>query len=397
MLFLRLWNYIRGYVIIFVEGYFLEKFINMCIHRQIFLWDIKKQNNSAMLLKVSIKGFKLLRPIARKTRCRVRITKKRGLPFVINRYRRRKTFAVGAIVCIILLYVLTSFVWVVEIEGYETIDVQVLTDKLESLGVKPGVLKYGIDTDKVVNEMMLSIRELAWIGITVKGTKVKVSVEEAIKPPELIPKDVPCDIVAAKDGIIKTIIAKNGREMVKPGDTVVKGQLLISGEIPNKNDPTKTRLVHAIGMVNARTWYEERCKVNTVLIEKERTGTVETNYSLVLLTKQIDLFHKDVDFEDYEKVEVRKGISLGEDFVLPFGIIIQKFHEVRKVEREISLEEAKQLAASSAHKDVLARIPSTAQIVDTRTEFKQNEDGTIEAVVIVECIEDIGVTRKIGG
>lgn len=42
-MFLRLWNYIKGYVIIFVEGYFLEKFVNICTRRQIFLWDIKKK------------------------------------------------------------------------------------------------------------------------------------------------------------------------------------------------------------------------------------------------------------------------------------------------------------------------------------------------------------------
>jgi len=91
-LIFRLWNYIRGYVIIFVEGYFLEKFVNICTRRQILLWDIQRDRNSKMTLKVSIRGFKMLKPVAKKTGCRVKILEKRGLPFLLNRYRTGKLF-----------------------------------------------------------------------------------------------------------------------------------------------------------------------------------------------------------------------------------------------------------------------------------------------------------------
>lgn len=85
MLLIRLWNYIRGYVIILVEGYFLERFINICTYRQLFLWDIKRRSDFEMTLKISIKGFKTLRPISRKAQCRVRIIKKKAYPlFLIN-------------------------------------------------------------------------------------------------------------------------------------------------------------------------------------------------------------------------------------------------------------------------------------------------------------------------
>jgi len=85
MLILRLWNYIRGYVIIIVKGYFLEKFINICTRRQILLWDIKMRGSGVMTLKISISGFKMLQPIARKTNCSVRIMHKRGLPIIFSR------------------------------------------------------------------------------------------------------------------------------------------------------------------------------------------------------------------------------------------------------------------------------------------------------------------------
>ena len=86
MLLMRLWNYLRGYVIIVVEGYFLEKFINMCTHRQIYLWDVKASGNCVMTLKASIKGFKRMPwqerqigPGEMPCKC-----------VIINRYRKRK-------------------------------------------------------------------------------------------------------------------------------------------------------------------------------------------------------------------------------------------------------------------------------------------------------------------
>lgn len=397
MLLLRLWNYIRGYVIILVEGYFLEKFINICAHRQIFLWDIRRQKNCIMSLKVSIRGFKMLRPVAKKTNCRVRIVKKRGLPFIFNKYKGRKFFVSGAVIFILLVYTLTSFIWVVEITGNKKLDTQYIMDKLASFGVKPGVLKYKVNTDKVVNDMMLDMGELGWISVLVKGTKVKVQIVERKTPPELVPSDEPCNIVAKKDGIIKSTIVKDGQEMVKTGDTVVKGQMLVSGAIPVKGEEGKMRLVHAIGSIKARTWYEEKCPVILRTIEKIRTGKTSNNYSLLIFSKKFNIFNGKINFENYDKVEIRKRVSIGEDLVLPLGLLIDKYYENSLTEKETDIEDAKQVAANKAYSEIMERLPQDAEIVKTDLNFIQNGDEELFSVVTVECIEEIGVTQKIGG
>jgi len=397
MLLLRLWNYIRGYVIILVEGYFLEKFINICAHRQIYLWDIRRQKSGVMALKVSIKGFKMIRPVARKAGCRVRIARKRGLPFVFNKYRRRKTFVIGAVFFILIFYVMTSFIWAIEITGNKNLETEYLAEKLASMGIRPGALKFNINTEKIVNDMMLDIEELSWISVTVKGTKVKVQLVEKTKPPELVHKDEPCNIVALKDGVVKSIIVKDGQEMVKVGDTVTKGQVLISGEVKIKNEENRTRLVHAIGSVKARTWYEEKCPVVTKVTEKVRTGREKNNYSLVIFAKRINLFHGEVGFENYDKIEIKRRLAIGDDLVLPFEYIIDKYYENNLVDKEIDIEEAKKTAADNAYKRALEEIPEDAEKVKTYLNFAEERDGQLVAKVTVECIEEIGVTEKIGG
>ncbi len=397
MLLLRLWNYVRGYVIIVVEGYFLEKFMNICTHRQILLWDIQRHKNCTLTMKVTIKGFKLLRVVARKSKCRVRIVRKKGLPFLFNRYRRRKAFAAGAFLFVGLVYLMTSFIWSVEIAGNEELETTYVESILASHGIKPGVLKYGIDTKKTVSDMMLDMERLSWISIDVKGTKVKVQLRERIIPPVVVPKDEPCNIVATKDGIIKQSVVADGIEAAAPGDTVKKGDILISGKIPFKNEKDKFRLVHAMGTVKARTWYEEEYPVEQEVIEKVKTGNEYVDYSVVLFTKIFDLFHRKDRYENYESVEKKRKLSVGEDLVFPFELVERKYVELTLQTRKISEEDARRTAEENALKLIMEQKPESAEIVKTDVKYKEDELEGIKAVVTMECIEEIGVTEAIGG
>ena len=78
-------NYILGYVNILVEGYFVEKFINICNKQKIFLWNLKRSKTTIIYTNVSIKDFKKLKPIAQKTKCKIKKKKKKGLPFIFNK------------------------------------------------------------------------------------------------------------------------------------------------------------------------------------------------------------------------------------------------------------------------------------------------------------------------
>lgn len=394
---LRLWNYIKGYVIIFVEGYFLEKFVNICTRRQIFLWDVKKRKNSAMSMKISIKGFRMLRPVAKKTGCRVRIMGKRGFPFVLYRYKRRKTFIAGAMLFVFLFYFMSSFVWSIEVDGNEKLATETIMDRVYQLGVKPGVLKYRINPHDVASQLMFDINELSWVSVVIKGTKLKIEVSEGVEKPKLVKKDSPCDIVAVRDGVVKSIFVKSGLEAVKVGETVKKDQVLISGVVPVKNQENNPRILHAIGDVIARTWYDARVPVETKVLEKIRTGRKKDNISLVFFSKKFDLFHRISPFGDYDLVNIEKSLSIGEDLVLPFGMVIGRYYENNTFEKEITFDEAKKTAAGNAYKKASENVPKDAQIVEINESFVEKDNGQIIAEVIIECLENIGYEREIGG
>lgn len=396
MLLMRLWNYLRGYVIIVVEGYFLEKFINMCTHRQIYLWDVKASGNCVMTLKASIKGFKRMRPVARKTRCRVRVKCRVGVPFIINRYRKRKALFMGALIFIGMVYTLTSFIWTVEVSGNKSIPTEVILSKLAACGVKPGRLKYGLNIDRIVNDIVISTDEIGWMGLSLSGTKAKVEIVERLKAPKIIDRDKPCDIVAEKDGVIKAMIVESGSPAVKVGDTVTKGQLLVSGTIKGKYEDQQPRKVHSLAVITARTWYEINREVRQEITTKARTGKRKNSVAFIFMNRRFNLpFIKGVASDVFEKEEKVYGISLGGSIGTLLGIVHDTYHELRDEKVRLTPAEARKRAADEALKLLIEQIPLDAKIETRNVNFIDKGNGTVVANVIIECVEDIGVEREI--
>ena len=178
-----------GFVTIEVEGFFIERFINICINKNILLQDLSREMNTYIKVKILKSDFKEIRHIARKTKCKVKIKKKSGIPFVINKYRKRKIFAIAILVIAIFIFIMSKFIWNVEIIGNKNIPSEEIKLLIAEYGIKDGKLKKNINIEKVSNLIRLNRSDIAWLGITIKGTNAIIEVEETIEKPEIIDKD----------------------------------------------------------------------------------------------------------------------------------------------------------------------------------------------------------------
>jgi len=381
-----------GYVIIKIEGLSLEKFINLMVSKGIYIWDIDRINYTTLIAKVSIKGFKKLPSVVARVKCRVTILKKAGYPFFIYRLKKRKMLSVGVFVAFFIVYLLSSFIWTIEITGLERLNQKEVLYHLERLGLKEGTWKRGIKIDDIESNMIINVDDISWVGIEIKGTKAMVDIVEIVEPPEVLDKSIPCDIVAKKDGIIENIYALEGRELVDKGDTVKKGQVLITGIISG-NDRF-LRYVHSIGEVKARTWYEGKAQVSLNQRQTVRTGEVVERKYIKLGSKTLFLKNPDIPFKKYQKeVKIDSDLDLKEFFKLQ--VVTEYYHEILDKERRLSMEEAKKEAWELALKNARALIPQGLEIVDKNASYSMINEEKLEAVVTVEVIEDIGETRVI--
>lgn len=214
--------YLLGYATISVEGYFIERFINICISKNILLWNMKRKKSSFLFTNIAIKDFKKIRQIAKTTKCHVKIEKKRGLPFLLHKYKKRKMFF-GLLIAIMLIIIwLSNFVWNIEIIGDNNLPKEELLSELNEYGLRTGMLKNKVDTKEIINNIRLHRNDIAWIGIKMTGTNAIVEVVEADKKPDIINENEYCNIVSDKEGMVTKINVQNGTALVKVGDIVTK-------------------------------------------------------------------------------------------------------------------------------------------------------------------------------
>ena len=385
-------GYILGYLRINVEGYFIERFINNCLNNGIFLWKIKRTKSTNLVCNISISEFKKIKEILKKNRCKVKILKKKGLPFFINKYKKRKIFLVFLLIIFTIIITLSNFIWNINIEGLEKIDKSELMQVLNENGLYTGKSKIGLDTKEIINQIRLDRDDIAWIGIELKGTNAVVKVVEADSKPEIINEEEYCNIVATKDGVITKIKAQNGTPLVKEGDLVRKGTVLVAGWFEGKY--TGTRYVHANGEVQAKVWYTQTEKIYLKEQKKEETGEVENKYSVKINNFQIN-FNKTLSkFEKYDTIEETKKLKLFSNFYLPIEMVKTTYKEYKDTEIEYTLEEAKNIGIERAKEKLDAQIENTNNITDEQINVKENNDF-VEVEVIYEVEEDIGTKEKI--
>ncbi len=392
MYFRILLNYILGYINIEIEGFFIERFINTCISKNILLWNMKREKSSILHANVGIKDFKRIKHICKSTKCKAKISKKAGLPFLFNRYRKRKIFLILLVLILIIIIFSTNFIWNIEIISDGEISKEEIMSVLNDNGLTLGKPKNKLNTKNIIDSIRLQRSDIAWIGIKLDGTNAIVEVVSSSKKPDIINQEDYCNIVSDKEGIITKISAQNGTALVKEGDLVRNGTILIGGWLEGKF--TGTRYVHAIGDIEAKVWYSKREKIYLNKEVQEQTGNQEKKYSIRINNFQINLYKKLSKFEIYDTISTSKKLKLFSNFYLPFELTTKVNNELEIKQIEYTLEEAKQMGVNSISKELEELIQDSQNIVNKQINYYENE-GYVEVEVIYEVLEKIGTKEKI--
>lgn len=385
-------SFISGYIRIQLEGFFIERFINTCISKGIFLWNMKREKSTILKCNLSIKNFRTVAKIAKQTQCRIKITEKKGMPFIFNKYRKRKIFAIAFLLVISTVIYLSNFIWNIEIIGTEKINSQEIIDILNQEGLDIGKLKSKVNKQKIIDKLRLERADIAWVGIEINGTNAVVKIVEAEEKPEIINEDEYCNIVAKKAGTIVKVSAQNGVPAVQEGIEVQTGDILINGWIEGKY--TGIRYLHAEGEVLAKIKYSNKIKVYYNQMQSSQNGNKETKYSIKFNKFQINFYKTLSNFEKYDTIKANTKIKIFKDYYLPIEIIKNENFELEEHQISYSVEEAKQIGIQENEKILNERIGDNKTIIDKYININEYEDY-IEVEVVYEVLESIGAKEKI--
>lgn len=318
----------------------------------------------------------------------VRVRKAFGLRPRLRKLGKRRGLLTAALICAVLLGVSNLFVWRIEVQGNEQVPTGAVLRAMTQAGAGIGSFWPGFDSEQLRTDLLLQLEQVQWVGVNYRSGVVQVLVREAREPPELVDNDSPVHLQARCAGVISAISAKQGQPMVAVGDTVERGDRLISGAVPSTLGTTRT--VHALGTVEARTWRSITARQPAMVREKQYTGQKSLKISLILGTKRLNFYRDSSIFGDScDKIIKDYHLCAGGVFALPVRVVVQAC--VYRTERERTLDQQAQetLATEALMKQLKRQCGETGTVVTTEFASAHRPQGTT-MTLLAECVEEIG-------
>ena len=372
----RMVNALRGSVRLEVSGAFPERFLNLCAQRGIVFWNVEWLEATRLRLTVTRQGSGPARALGDKVLCTVVPAEQSGVPFFLGRFRRRYALLVGLALSLTAVCVLSQFVLTIEVEGNEAVSTAEILTELRRQGLRPGVYGPGLDEGTISSAALLGLPELAWMSVNLHGTRAEVLVREAVPAPEVDDEEQVGSIVAQ-------------------GDTVLAGEVLISGAVTldapqySELENLGQILVRAQGQVFARTWHTMTASIPLEAQVKSYTGEKASRWTLSILGHRIDFFGKSgISFPEYDKITDTWALTLPGGREMPLALSRETCRAYTLAAAPVDADAAERLLEERLLEALRARL-GDGEVVHTSFSSAQR-DGRLEVTLQAECTEEIG-------
>ena len=307
-----------------------------------------------------------------------------GLPVLLRGLLRRPGLLLGVLLGVALLVAARLFVWEVEITGNSEIPTEEVLEELSALGLSCGSFIPNVDGEEIALRLRRGDGRIAYASVNLTGTVASVQIREAVL--RKAPATAPADIMATRDGVVTMPLAFAGECLVREGDVVRAGQVLVSGVL--NSEKQGPRLCRAAGQILARTTHTYTVTVPFSYQEKCYNGQDGTELRLHFFGFEGNFFKTTGNTEGMCDIILNNYTwTMSDGRQVPLGITAAHHlgyeweSATRTAEKALTLARAEleaRLAADSAGRTVLERV----------TEMQADADGiTLRCTVV--CEEDI--------
>ena len=367
---LKLLLYRKGMLRISVTGESYDRFLNLCANHGIALWNLEYHGN-AYEMDISVQGFRMLRPLVKKSRTRVRIIRRQGLPFFLYRCRKKKIT-----------------------RGQSC-------RYLETVHIENGTRISVIDCKELAAMLRKQFDAFTWVAVKQEGTRLLIQVKESTDPEANVKNNekketeginsanLPTDLIADKNGVITSMITRKGVPMVSVGDTVKKGDLLVKGELEILDDSGEVsgyQYCASDADIFLKTSYEYREKIRLKRKEKHYSGKEKQKIGLRVGKWQMYLPGAGKKMQTFDTVTEMHPLCIFQNFYLPVSFEKQQFFEYTYETVTLTEEEASAMAEKDLY-DFLNKIQEKGvQIFENnvKIEFDTNYCIAKVSVILIE-------------
>ena len=393
-----------------VTGEETLRFVNLCRNNGIELRHLVRREN-AIQMEIDVENFKKLRPLVRKTHVKIHILNRHGPAFFFYRHKRRWWFLLGMTVFAGMIYILSLFVWQIDIDGNRKYTDALILQALAQMDVKTGCRKSEIDLQGIEEELRIMYNEITWVSASIAGTKLQIELREGdlkisgssgggqtgnvkrVENRENNPKtqngeseiDLPANLVSDEDAIITNLVVRRGTVAVRYGDEVKKGDVLIEGKVYIYNEDETLKKVDyltAEGDVSGK--YQELYEKHYQRKHEVRSNTGK-NYrelGVAIVGKSFclpvweNILKKQLEENTLSEVwSWKKQFRLTPTFYLPFALEYTEYVPYENVVEEYTDEVIKKIAEEELQKYLNELEKKGVQIISNSVTISLDADG----------------------
>ncbi len=359
-----------------VSGERPERFLNAAAAKGIYISEVRPVKGG-LRLRISRQAFEIMSE-SLPDGLTLTAVNEHGAAGILRRLKGRYILFGGAVLAGAALFVFSRFIWRVDISGGTEPLQKEVAAFLEEKGVGPGTVKSEIDQNALKHEAILSIDDLMWLWVDLRGTTAHVRVAARSLPPEHL-SDEPANVIARETGVVEEMTVLEGRASANEGQTVEKGSVLITGAI--ESERTETMFRHARGSVIARVWREKTVHIPKKTEKRTKTGEVRKIRSIKIKKFIVNFsINSSILYPKYDRIRTRYKLRF-----LPVEFITDEYAEVTAQTVETDIEQAAAEAREAFEKEIAE---SGAQLQGM--DVKQTDMGDeIKLSMTAECLTDI--------
>ena len=255
----------------------VNRFINKCISNKIYLSNISYIDNNKITCIINLDDYKKIKRLNYYSK--IKIVSYVGINKVKEMIKNNIFYIIIFILAFILIDIITSYIVDIEVIHSSSSIRKLIYKELDNNNVKKYSFAFDFnELDKIQKNILNNNKDrLEWISITKDGMKYIIRCEER-KIKKINTESGYRNIVAKKDAYITKIISTKGVNLVRSGEYVKKGDVLISGEIKLYEEVKGDTL--ATGYVYGNVWYNVEVSIPKEENKKEYTGKSRFNINI---------------------------------------------------------------------------------------------------------------------
>lgn len=283
---MKLSQYITGMGIYTITGADPGVCLNRLTTEGIDLRQVERIDEFTLSFTADLKREKDILTMAEKAYCQGRCTAKYGLLRDIRKVLCRPLLILSVLWGMILPFFFGSLVWKIQIDVENPTVRYRIRHVLRDAGVEIWSETKNIDPQMLKYTLLQQIPELSWVAVNPRGGKITVlGCLRQSAPTDRASKE-PCHLVSVAQGVITEATVSEGMSLVKVGDSVKKGQILVSAY---EDYGLYLRAVCAQGEIYGQTWHSGTVITPSIRRIKQYTGRSWQETYILFGRKSINL------------------------------------------------------------------------------------------------------------